>query len=740
MYTLGIDLGTTYSAAAVWRGGRAAICGLGTHTAAVPSVVLVRGDGAVLTGEAAARRAATDPDRVAREFKRRLGDTTPMLLGGVPYTAQQLTAELLRALVGAVTEREGGAPGRLAISHPANWGPFKIELLRQAVELAGVRVPVTFVTEPEAAAVSYARQERLAQGETVAVYDLGGGTFDAAVLQRTPAGFAILGHPEGIERLGGIDIDAAVFAHVARSVGAPLADLDEDDVAAVAAAGRLRAECVAAKEALSTDLDTVIPVLLPGFSGEVRLTRAELEAIVRPSLYDSIEALRRALRSASIQPEELAAVLLVGGSSRMPLVAELVSAELGRPVAVDAHPKHAIALGAAWVAGAGSVPADGATALPVTPASGGPLAPVSPGPAGASLVPLPSAPADSPPPFPPFDPIDRSVPQPPTPGGIQILRPAGSPDGAHSAFAPPPPQPAYPVPPALSASLGWTGAPGEGRDESGRDRRAAILGGVIGAEAGLAGIAGFEQGQAAAFSAGSAGSAGSAAGPAGGGPAAAGHPVAGQVFGAPAPAGFPVTGVRKVTTLSAPRSFVVGAAAAVAAAIVVVSAYAALHGKRELILPTGNPGTTPAASSPMAGSATVASGPASLVQQAAAGGGGGAAVVPPPAAHRTDGSVGGGGRTTTSTSRAVTTTSVSKTSPTRTTVSATTPTVSTPTTSTTSPTSTTSATSTTRSTTTSTSSSPRTTTSTPTVTSSVTPTRIRVTPVISPVTRAPGIG
>jgi molecular chaperone DnaK len=351
MYGLGVDLGTTYTAAAVWREGRAEICALGTRSAAVPSVLLVREDGTVLTGEAAARRAVVEPDRVAREFKRRLGDVTPLVLGGRPFPAETLMARLLSAIVSAVVDREGGTASRVVVSHPANWGPYTIDLLRRAVTLADLGVPVSLTTEPEAAAVDYARTRRLTAGGTVAVYDLGGGTFDAAVLRGTEDGFTILGRPEGVERLGGIDIDAAVFAHVARFVGSPLAGLDEEDPRAVAAVARLREECVAAKEALSADTDTTIPVLLPGYTGEVRLTRSELETMVRPLLGDSIEALGRALRSAGITPSELTAVLLVGGSSRIPLVARLVSAELGRPVTVDVHPKHAVALGAAWLAG-----------------------------------------------------------------------------------------------------------------------------------------------------------------------------------------------------------------------------------------------------------------------------------------------------------------------------------------------------------------------------------------------------
>ena len=113
-------------------------------------------------------------------------------------------------------------------------------------------------------------------------------------------------------------------------------------------------DCVAAKEALSSDTDVTIPVLLPNLQTEVRLTRAEFEQMVRPALADSITALNRALRSAGVTAEQVDSVLLVGGSSRIPLVAQLVGAELGRPVAVDAHPKHVIALGGGDRRGAAS--------------------------------------------------------------------------------------------------------------------------------------------------------------------------------------------------------------------------------------------------------------------------------------------------------------------------------------------------------------------------------------------------
>ncbi|MEM8924290.1 MAG: Hsp70 family protein [Actinomycetota bacterium] len=351
-YDLGVDLGTTYSAAAVHRDGRASIASLGGRAPTIPSVVLVREDGAFLVGDAAERRASSEPERVVREFKRRIGDPTPVIVGGAPHSAESLMATLLSTIVETVAEAEGGPPGRMVLTHPANWGDYKVELLRQAVSLAGLDgADVSFLTEPQAAAVAYAATERVDAGEIVAVYDLGGGTFDAAVLRRTDSGFSIMGRPEGIDRLGGIDFDAAVFNHVTMNLGDALSALDPADPAAVAAVSRLRRDCVDAKEALSGDTDAVIPVLLPGHQTDVRITRAEFEALIRPALADSVDALERAIDSAGLQIADVARVLLVGGSSRIPLVSLLLSSQLGRPLAVDTHPKHTVALGAAYAAG-----------------------------------------------------------------------------------------------------------------------------------------------------------------------------------------------------------------------------------------------------------------------------------------------------------------------------------------------------------------------------------------------------
>ncbi|MFC5949796.1 Hsp70 family protein, partial [Pseudonocardia lutea] len=350
-YSLGIDLGTTFTAAAVDRRGAVEMATLGDRSAAIPSVVLWRGDGPVLTGDAADRRALMEPDRVAREFKRRLGDPTPLVLGGAPHSVASVLAQLLHAVVDTVADREGGPAEHVVLTHPANWGPYKLELFGSVPRIAEVE-HVSMTTEPEAAAAHYATNERLADGAIIAVYDFGGGTFDATVLRRRAPGFETLGVPEGVEGLGGIDFDEAVFAFVDRTLDGAVTALDHGDRQNAAALLRLRQECVLAKETLSADVETIIPVLLPGLQTEVRLTRAELEEMMRPSIESTVRALRRALRTANVEPEDLDAVLLVGGSSRIPLVSQMVSEALGRPTAVDAHPKHVVALGAATLAAA----------------------------------------------------------------------------------------------------------------------------------------------------------------------------------------------------------------------------------------------------------------------------------------------------------------------------------------------------------------------------------------------------
>jgi YVTN family beta-propeller protein len=356
-YVLGVDLGTTFVAAAMSLDGHAQMCTLGNQTVVTPSVAYLSERSSLIFGEAAERRALSQPDRVEREFKRRLGDPTPVVLGGVPYQVTALMGALLRDVMGKVTTVEGRPPDRVALTYPANWGPYRRELFDEVPQLAGLSSHIA-LSEPEAAAAYYATSRYLDEGDIIAVYDLGGGTFDATVLRKHDGVVDLVGEPEGIERLGGIDFDEAIIQWINYTHGGALAELDMADPQAAAAMAKLRQECVQAKEALSSDTETTIPVLLPNRHFSVRLTRREFEGMVRAPIEATIGTLVRAVRSAHLDVDQLSAVLLVGGSSRIPLIERMIAEELRRPTVVDAHPKYSVSLGAAMVAARQSASAD----------------------------------------------------------------------------------------------------------------------------------------------------------------------------------------------------------------------------------------------------------------------------------------------------------------------------------------------------------------------------------------------
>ena len=356
-YRLGVDLGTTFTAAAVANGGQPTMLGLGNRALQVPSVLYLPADGDTVVGEAAERRGATDPTRVVREFKRRIGDSVPILVAGVPYSPQALTAQLLAWVVRSGVDQLGEPPDQTVLTYPANWGPYKRELLTQVVQLADVGEVVT-CSEPEAAAVQYATKSRVPPGARIAMYDLGGGTFDTCVLEKQADGFVMRGEPIGIEHLGGIDFDDAVFQHVLAALDDTVTGLDPADPLVQTGLARLRRDCVDAKEALSTDVQAIIPVSLPGRSTSIRFTRSELEELIRPPLEETVAALGRALRSADVAPADLHAIVLVGGGSRIPLVRELLQQAYPVRTALDTHPKHDIALGAVQITRSAPNPSD----------------------------------------------------------------------------------------------------------------------------------------------------------------------------------------------------------------------------------------------------------------------------------------------------------------------------------------------------------------------------------------------
>lgn len=369
-YALGVDLGTTTTCAAVVDGsGAARVVQLSGRSHTMRSIVSITADG-VVAGDGAERRLVSHPADTAREFKRRFGDPAPMVLAGRPIGADILTGHLLAEAVRRVEQSEGNPPALVTLSHPASWGPFRRDLLVQAAATAGVD-DVALVPEPVAAAL--ANRDRVDDGSLVFVYDLGGGTFDAAVV-RCSGDFSVVGAPDGVERLGGSDFDQAVLAHVDVALGGEVFSLDTSDRDDRSALAQLRTECQLAKEHLSQDTEVEIPVSLPKLRTSVRLTRAEFEAMVRPRLADSLSVCDRVLASTGSSWADIAAVLLVGGSSNIPAVGLLVSEYTGRPVVTATNPHLAIALGTATMGARalrGSVEtppsADSATAAQTAP-------------------------------------------------------------------------------------------------------------------------------------------------------------------------------------------------------------------------------------------------------------------------------------------------------------------------------------------------------------------------------------
>ncbi len=343
-YSVGVDLGTTYTSAAIADESGVRMVSLSHDGIAVPSVMARTTDGFAVGVEALSVASAT-PWTVAREFKRRFGDPTPMVVADQAYSPVQLMSELLSWVIDRISTMEGSSPEMVSLTHPATWGNFKKELLHSVADGAGLD-QVQLLTEPEAAAIHYHERTRIEDGSHVGVYDLGGGTFDATIVGRQDNEYQLRGRPMGIDHLGGLDFDAIVFRYVVSNILQHYDSLDQDDAEALRAVARLREECVRAKIALSYDTKAVIPVILPGLVTEVLLQRRDFENECKPLIDRTVIAMVDATESAELSPADLDAILLVGGSSRIPLISQRLSAALGVKVALDTHPKHAIAMGA----------------------------------------------------------------------------------------------------------------------------------------------------------------------------------------------------------------------------------------------------------------------------------------------------------------------------------------------------------------------------------------------------------
>jgi hypothetical protein len=284
----------------------------------------------------------------------RVGDPVPVYAGGRAVPAAELVADAVQQVRALAAEQEGRPDAWTVVTVPPSWAGHRCAALAGALTAAGVP-RFSLVSSAVAAVAAHVVAGDLPPEPTVAVYDLGAGSLDTAVVG--PGEDRLLEHlavPPARLPWGGRDVDDVVLAHVLDCRGAPGGD-----------AGALRAACRAAKEALSTA--TVVGVDTGGADGPVRLTREELDEVIAGPVRGSAEALAAAVAVAGLEPGDLDAVVLTGGGVRVPLVAEAVSDELGRPLVVAGDPALTAALGAAVLAAdaltaeppAGTAPADG---------------------------------------------------------------------------------------------------------------------------------------------------------------------------------------------------------------------------------------------------------------------------------------------------------------------------------------------------------------------------------------------
>jgi len=346
-YAVGVDAGSTRTTASVVDQAVGFPRGQPRVVTEAPSVAFLGSDGELTVGDRAEELGVADPDRVVRDYKRRIGDAVPVVVDGWSEQAETIFAAAVRWAIDGIAERAGSAPEAIAVTYPAGWGPYKRALLTDALAAAGLP-DVMLVTDSAAAATAVVPLASV-EARTVAVYDLGGETFNAVVMRTTDGqDYQIIGAPQQIDWLGGSDFDQAVFSRVHSCAG--LNTQEFGDAEGMAALSRIRRACIDAKVTLSLDTETTIPVLLPRRRTRVRLVRSEFEELIRDAIEETVDATRRAVTSAGLVAEDVDAIVLVGGSSRIPLVAQMLSAEFSRPIVVDNNPAASISLGAARIA------------------------------------------------------------------------------------------------------------------------------------------------------------------------------------------------------------------------------------------------------------------------------------------------------------------------------------------------------------------------------------------------------
>src|SRR5579863_8601522 len=343
---VGIDLGTTNSVVAFMEGTTPTVITNAEGSRLTPSVVAVTKSGERLVGQLAKRQAITNPDRTISSIKRYMGTDHKVTIDGKHYTPQEISAMVLQKLVSDASTFLGEKVTQAVITVPAYFNDAQRQATKDAGRIAGLDV-LRIINEPTAAALAYGMDKKTSG--TIAVYDLGGGTFDISVLEIGDGVFEVKS-TNGDTFLGGEDFDARVIDYLADEFRKEQGiDLRRDKLALQ----RLKEAAEKAKIELSSSKETEInlPFITADQSGPkhlvMKLTRAKLESLVDDLISKTLDPCRAALKDAGVTAGEISEVILVGGMTRMPKVIDTVKNFFGKEPARNVNPDEVVAIGAA---------------------------------------------------------------------------------------------------------------------------------------------------------------------------------------------------------------------------------------------------------------------------------------------------------------------------------------------------------------------------------------------------------
>lgn len=364
---IGIDLGTTNSCVSVIEGGEPVVITNPEGNRTTPSVVAFK-DGDTIVGEAAKRQAITNPNTIS-SIKRHMGEKYSVDVDGKTYTPQEISAKILQYLKSYAEGYLGETVNKAVITVPAYFTDAQRQATKDAGRIAGLEVE-RIINEPTTAALAYGA-DKTEQDKTIMVFDLGGGTFDVSILELGGGVFEVVA-TSGDNHLGGDDFDNAIANYIVEEFKkANGIDLSQDKMAMQ----RIKEESEKAKKELSTTQQTHIsmPFISANESGplhiDMDLTRAKFDELTKDLVQRTLKPVQDALKDAGLTKNDIDEIILVGGSTRIPAVQELIKKELGKEPNKSVNPDECVAMGAAIQGGVLAGDVEDLVLLDVTPLS-----------------------------------------------------------------------------------------------------------------------------------------------------------------------------------------------------------------------------------------------------------------------------------------------------------------------------------------------------------------------------------